>query len=89
MYVKLRQGADRVTSYKDSEDSEPTNYYGHAVTPTTLKPQSSILSMLHGRASLRPGEVAFTFTDYHHDSGGRSRESHVVAAITPNDECGT
>ncbi|OLP03730.1 acyl-CoA synthetase [Mycolicibacterium porcinum] len=27
-------------------------------------PQSSILSMLHGRASLRPDDVAFTFTDY-------------------------
>jgi fatty acid CoA ligase FadD21 len=39
------------------------------VTPT---PQSSILSMLHGRASLRPGDVAFTFTDYVHDSAGVS-----------------
>ena len=71
--MKLRQGADRIRSYKDSADSEPTdptNNYGHAVTPTTLKPQSSILSMLHGRASLRPDEVAFTFTDYHHDSVG-------------------
>ncbi|HZA12230.1 AMP-binding protein [Mycobacterium sp.] len=36
----------------------------------TLTPQSSILSMLHGRASLRPGDVAFTFTDYAHDSAG-------------------
>ncbi|MED5811371.1 AMP-binding protein [Mycolicibacterium sp. 050232] len=27
-------------------------------------PQSSILSMLHGRASLRPDDIAFTFTDY-------------------------
>ncbi len=27
-------------------------------------PQSSILSMLHGRASLRPDDVAFSFTDY-------------------------
>jgi len=26
--------------------------------------------MLHGRASLRPDEVAFTFTDYLHDSAG-------------------
>ncbi|MCV7153404.1 AMP-binding protein [Mycobacterium pyrenivorans] len=26
--------------------------------------------MLHGRASLRPDEVAFTFTDYHHDPAG-------------------
>ncbi|VEG51168.1 acyl-CoA synthetase (AMP-forming)/AMP-acid ligase II [Mycolicibacterium aurum] len=26
--------------------------------------------MLHGRASLRPGEVAFTFTDYHHNPAG-------------------
>jgi fatty acid CoA ligase FadD21 len=39
------------------------------VTPT---PQSSILSMLHGRASLRPGDVAFTFTDYVHDPAGVS-----------------
>src|SRR5258705_11909406 len=27
-------------------------------------PQSSILSMLHGHAPLRRGDVAFTFTDY-------------------------
>jgi fatty acid CoA ligase FadD21 len=39
------------------------------VTPT---PQSSILSMLHGRASLRPGDAAFTFTDYVHDAAGVS-----------------
>lgn len=31
------------------------------MTPST---QSSILSMLHGRASLRPDDIAFTFTDY-------------------------
>ena len=37
------------------------------MTPRT---QSSILSMLHGRASLRPDDVAFTFTDYVHDPGG-------------------
>ena len=37
------------------------------MTPT---PQSSILSMLHGRASLRPNDVAFTFTDYVHDPAG-------------------
>jgi fatty acid CoA ligase FadD21 len=37
------------------------------VTPTS---QSSVLSMLHGRASLRPGDVAFTFTDYTHDPAG-------------------
>ncbi|OPX08229.1 AMP-binding protein [Mycobacterium sp. AT1] len=36
----------------------------------TPAPQSSILSILHGRASMRPDEVAFTFTDYDHDSGG-------------------
>ncbi|HEX2284195.1 MAG TPA: AMP-binding protein [Mycobacterium sp.] len=29
-----------------------------------------ILSMLHGRASLRPDDVAFTFTDYADDSAG-------------------
>jgi fatty acid CoA ligase FadD21 len=28
--------------------------------------------MLHGRASLRPGDVAFTFTDYEHDPVGVS-----------------
>jgi fatty acid CoA ligase FadD21 len=33
-------------------------------------PQSSILSMLHGRASLRPHDVAFTYTDYENDSAG-------------------
>ncbi|MDQ2628735.1 MAG: AMP-binding protein [Actinomycetota bacterium] len=29
-----------------------------------MPPQSSVLSMLHGRASLRPHDVAFTFTSY-------------------------
>jgi fatty acid CoA ligase FadD21 len=33
-------------------------------------PQSSILSLLHGRASLRPHDVAFTFTDYENDWAG-------------------
>src|ERR1700761_7566940 len=33
-------------------------------------PQSSILSMLHGRASLRPHDVAFTYTNYEHDWAG-------------------
>jgi fatty acid CoA ligase FadD21 len=33
-------------------------------------PQSSILSMLHGRASLRPHDVAFTFTNYVDDCAG-------------------
>ena len=46
-----------------------TSSYGRNVTPT---PQSSILSMLHGRASLRPDDVAFTFTDYVHDPAGVS-----------------
>jgi fatty acid CoA ligase FadD21 len=32
--------------------------------------QSTILSMLHGRASLRPHDVAFTFTDYADDWAG-------------------
>jgi fatty acid CoA ligase FadD21 len=45
---------------------------GQDVTPITLKPQSTILSMLHGRASLRPGDVAFTFTDYVRDPAGVS-----------------
>ena len=33
-------------------------------SPAAGKAPSSILSMLHGRASLRPSDVAFTFTDY-------------------------
>lgn len=33
-------------------------------------PQSSFLSMLHGRASLRPHDVAFTFTNYENDWAG-------------------
>jgi fatty acid CoA ligase FadD21 len=37
------------------------------VTPMS---QSSILSMLHGRASLRPHDVAFTFTNYDDDWAG-------------------
>ncbi|WP_082958566.1 AMP-binding protein [Mycobacterium sp. E3198] len=36
----------------------------------TPPPQSSVLSMLHGRASLRPDDIAFTFTDYEHDWAG-------------------
>ncbi|MDT5078548.1 MAG: fatty acid CoA ligase FadD21 [Mycobacterium sp.] len=36
----------------------------------TLSPQSTMLSMLHGRASLRPDDVAFTFTDYAQDPSG-------------------
>lgn len=32
--------------------------------------QSSILSMLHGRASMRPHDIAFTFTDYENDRAG-------------------
>ncbi|GJF11393.1 putative fatty-acid--CoA ligase FadD [Mycolicibacterium cyprinidarum] len=35
----------------------------------TLSTQSSILSMLHGRASLNPDGVAFTFTDYADGAG--------------------
>src|SRR5436305_5761841 len=34
--------------------------------------RSTILSMLHGRASLRPDDVAFTFTDYEKDHAGVS-----------------
>ena len=33
---------------------------------------SSVLSMLHGRAALRPDDVAFTFTDYADDRAGRA-----------------
>ncbi|WP_297735136.1 AMP-binding protein [Mycobacterium sp.] len=36
----------------------------------TTPPHSSILSMLHGRASLRPHDIAFTFTDYEDDWAG-------------------
>jgi fatty acid CoA ligase FadD21 len=32
--------------------------------------QSSLLSVLHGRASLRPDDIAFTFTDYDRDLAG-------------------
>ena len=32
--------------------------------------QPSILSLLHGRASMRPDDVAFTYTDYENDSAG-------------------
>ncbi|WP_082965283.1 AMP-binding protein [Mycobacterium sp. ACS1612] len=39
------------------------------MTPST---QSTILSMLHGRASMRPDDVAFTFTDYVDDFAGVS-----------------
>ncbi|MCW2734263.1 MAG: putative fatty-acid--CoA ligase FadD [Mycobacterium sp.] len=35
-------------------------------------PQSTILSMLHGRASLRPDDVAFNFTAYDNDPTGVS-----------------
>lgn len=37
------------------------------MTPT---PQSSVISMLHGRASMRPDDAAMTFTDYTHDPAG-------------------
>ena len=37
------------------------------MTPT---PGSSILSMLHGRASMRPDDLAFTFTEYANDPAG-------------------
>jgi len=36
----------------------------------TPMPQPSVLSMLHGRASLRPHDVAFTFTSYDGDWEG-------------------
>jgi fatty acid CoA ligase FadD21 len=32
--------------------------------------KSSLLAMLHGRATLRPDDIAFTFTDYDQDPGG-------------------
>ncbi|OBF52969.1 AMP-binding protein [Mycolicibacterium monacense] len=37
------------------------------MTPTS---ESSMLSMLHGRASLRPDDIAFTFTHYDRDPAG-------------------
>src|SRR5436853_5554110 len=54
---------------KPNESPDSTSQYGRNVSPT---PQSSILSMLHGRASLRPADVAFTFTDYVGDPAGAS-----------------
>src|SRR3984893_5243025 len=60
--------------------------------------QSSILSMLHGRASLRPDDVAFTFTDYENDWAGvpesltRSQLSrrtlNVARALCPHGSVG-
>ncbi|MGE2833196.1 AMP-binding protein [Mycobacterium sp. SMC-4] len=43
--------------------------------------QSSILSMLHGRASMRPDDVAFTFTHYDRDPDG-FRESVTWAQLS-------
>ncbi|MGE2725266.1 AMP-binding protein [Mycolicibacterium pulveris] len=39
---------------------------------TTTTSESSILSMLHGRASLRPDDIAYTFADYSDDPAGRA-----------------
>lgn len=41
-----------------------------------MERQSSILSMLHGRASMRPDDLAFTFTDYSGSPAG------VVQSLT-------
>ena len=50
--------------------------------------QSTILSMLHGRASLRPNDVAFTFTDYEKDWAG-VRESLTWSQLSrQNTQCG-
>jgi fatty acid CoA ligase FadD21 len=49
--------------------------------PNLGMPQSSILSMLHGRASLRPNDVAFTFTEYGRDPAG-VRESLTWAQLS-------
>ncbi|BBZ43221.1 AMP-binding protein [Mycobacterium parmense] len=43
--------------------------------------QSSILSLLHGRASLRPNDIAFTFTDYEKDWAG-VRESLTWSQVS-------
>src|ERR1700741_3911972 len=54
----------------DSQPVDSTSQLGCEVTLMTPIPQSSVLSVLHGRASLRPNDVAFTFTDYTADSAG-------------------
>lgn len=63
-----------------------------------MSTQSTILSMLHGRASLRPDDVAFTFTDYEHDPAGVAqsltwaqlsrRTMNVAREIRPHGEVG-
>ncbi|WP_282957016.1 AMP-binding protein [Mycobacterium kubicae] len=51
------------------------------MTPVNQGPRSSILSMLHARATLRPADTAFTFTDYQHDPAG-VRESRTWAQLS-------
>ncbi|WP_081625469.1 AMP-binding protein [Mycobacterium sp. 141] len=63
-----------------------------------MSTQSTILSMLHGRASLRPDDVAFTFTDYEHDPAGVAtsltwaqlsrRTMNMAREIRPHGEVG-
>ena len=50
--------------------------------------QSTILSMLHGRASLRPNDVAFTFTDYEKDYAGVPESLTWSQLSRQNAECG-
>ena len=69
MFNGAMSGSPTAEPDNDFEPTDSTSQYGRNVTPT---PQSSVLSMLHGRASLRPGDVAFTFTDYVHDPTGVS-----------------
>ena len=78
MYVKLRNriGSGAIQGYLPDEKKCPRAFRRLRpklrtciLTPTTPQ-QSSLLSMLHGRASLRPADVAFTFTDYLHDPAG-------------------
>ena len=55
---------------KPAPDRSPYHSIAKYGRNLTSMPQSTILSMLHGRASLRPDDVAFTFTNYEKDYAG-------------------
>src|ERR1700759_1109299 len=55
---------------KPAPDRSPYHSIASYGRNLTSMPQSTILSMLHGRASLRPDDVAFTFTNYEKDYAG-------------------
>src|ERR1700759_5382817 len=57
---------------KPAPDRSPYHSIASYGRNLTSMSQSTILSMLHGRASLRPDDVAFTFTDYEKDYAGVS-----------------